>query len=130
MVADALSRKTIGSLAHIALARRLLVEEIRKLEFESVHFELRRSRLLLAYVRAKSSLIKHIKTAQYDDLRLCKLMKNVCNGNESEFSLDQGDVLRCGNHLCMLNVGDKRRTILEETHGSRYTIHPSSTKMY
>ena len=43
VVADALSRKSMISLAHIAPARRQLVEEIHKLEFEGVHFELRSS---------------------------------------------------------------------------------------
>ena len=52
VVADALSRKLMGSLVHVALTKRPLVEEIHKLEAECVHFELGGSRLLLAHVPA------------------------------------------------------------------------------
>ena len=58
VVANALSRKSMGSLVHIAPAKRPLVEEIHKLESEGVHFELGSSRLLLAHMQAQSSLIK------------------------------------------------------------------------
>ena len=51
VVANALSRKFMGSLAYIALMRRPLVGEIHKLEAEGVHFELGGPRLLLAHVR-------------------------------------------------------------------------------
>ena len=58
VVVDALSRKSMGSLEHIAPVRRPLVEEIHKLESKAMHFELGSSALLLAYVRAQSSLIE------------------------------------------------------------------------
>ena len=32
--------------------------------------------------------------------------------------------------LCVPNVDDLGKRILEEAHGSRCSIHPSSTKMY
>ena len=32
--------------------------------------------------------------------------------------------------LCVPNVGDLRQHILAEAHNSRYSIHPSYTKMY
>ena len=57
-------------------------------------------------------------------------MEDVCNGKELEFSFDQVGVLRCGNCLCVPDMGDLRRTFLAEAHNSRYTVHPSSTKMY
>lgn len=31
---------------------------------------------------------------------------------------------------CVPDVDDLRRQILEEAHGSRYSIHPGATKMY
>ena len=50
VVVDALSRKSMGNLAHIAPVRRPLVEEIHKLEAKGVHFELGGSGLFLAYI--------------------------------------------------------------------------------
>ena len=57
-------------------------------------------------------------------------MEELCNGKELEFSFDQASMLRCGNHLCMLDVGDLRKTNLKEAHSLGYTIHPGFTKMY
>ena len=130
VVADVLSRKSMGSLAHIAPVRRPLVGEIHKLEAEGVHFKLGGPGLLLAHVRAQSSLIEQIKAVQYEDPKLYKLMEDIRNGKESEFSLDQAGVLKCGNRLCVPNVGNLKRTLLEEAHSSGYTIHHGSNKMY
>ena len=48
--------------------------------------------------------------------------------NES-FSFEGDGVLRYQGILCVPNVDVLRDRILEEAHGSRYSIHPSSTKM-
>ena len=39
-------------------------------------------------------------------------------------------VLRYQGRLCVPKVDGLRDQILEEDHGSRYSIHPGSTKMY
>ena len=38
--------------------------------------------------------------------------------------------MRYQGRLCVPNVDDLRNRILEEAHGSCYSIHPGSTKMY
>lgn len=58
VVVDRLCKKSMGSLAYIAHGRRPLVEEIHWLEAEVVQFKLGRSRVFLACMRAKSSLIE------------------------------------------------------------------------
>ena len=49
--------------------------------------------------------------------------------NES-FPLGRDGVLRYQNRLCVPNIDDLRANIIVEDHGSRYSIHPRSTKMY
>ena len=39
-------------------------------------------------------------------------------------------MLKYQGRLCVLDVDGLRDRILEEAHGSRYSIHPGSTKMY
>lgn len=56
------------------------------------------------------------------DLVLSKL-------NES-FSLGEDGILRYKNRLCVPNVNNLRSNILAQDHGSRYVIHPGSTKIY
>ena len=77
VVADTLSRKSTGILTYITPSKRLLIEEIHKLETKGVQFELSKSRVLLACRRARSSLTKKIREAQCKDPRLKKLMEDV-----------------------------------------------------
>ena len=35
-----------------------------------------------------------------------------------------------GQRLCVPDVGDVRKEIMEEAHSSAYAMHPESTKMY
>ena len=49
--------------------------------------------------------------------------------NES-FALGADDILRYQDRLCVPDVDDLRTRIIAEAHGSRYSVHPGSTKMY
>ena len=42
----------------------------------------------------------------------------------------EDDVLRYEGRLCIPNVDDLRNQIREKAHGSHFSIHPRSTKMY
>ncbi|XP_072054863.1 uncharacterized protein [Arachis hypogaea] len=121
VVADVLSRKFMGSLAHITLVRRPIVKEVHQLEASGFQFDLGESRVILAHVWAQSSLIEQIKAAQRDDPKLRKLIEDVRNGRNSDFSLDQ-DVLRYGQRLCVPDNHDLKKAILEEAHNSKYTV--------
>lgn len=48
----------------------------------------------------------------------------------SHFPNGGDGVLKYQNRLCMPDVVYLRRRVLEEAHGSRYSILPHSTKMY
>ncbi|XP_069149523.1 uncharacterized protein [Solanum lycopersicum] len=49
--------------------------------------------------------------------------------NES-FALGDDDIHRYQNRQCVPNVDDLQTRIIAEAHGSKYSIHPGSTKMY
>ncbi|XP_075076496.1 uncharacterized protein LOC142163142 [Nicotiana tabacum] len=129
-VADVLSRKSIGSLAHIASAKRLLAKDIQKLEDTGIRFSIRNSEALLACAQAKSSLVEHIKATQYEDKRLCKYKDEVLASKRKDMIVESDGVLRMGDKLCVVDVDGLRHDILEEAHNSKYTIHHGSTKMY
>lgn len=63
-----LSRKSMGSLAHIAEVRIPLIKELHKLEEGGIWFELIKSVLLLAHAQARSSLMEKVKETQGDNL--------------------------------------------------------------
>ena len=44
--------------------------------------------------------------------------------------IDSEGTLRLGTRLCVPDVDELRKEIMEEAHFSSYSIHPGSTKMY
>ena len=46
------------------------------------------------------------------------------------FSITQDGVLTMRGKVCVPNVEDLRKLIMEETHCLAYVMHPGSTKMY
>ncbi|RVX04475.1 Transposon Ty3-G Gag-Pol polyprotein [Vitis vinifera] len=102
VVADALSRKSVGSLAAIRGCQRQLLEELRSLQ---VHFRVMGLGALVANFRVQPDLVGRIKTLQKNDSQLVQVMEEVKRGN-------------------------LRRKLLEEAHCSKFAIHPGGTKMY
>ncbi|WRX30995.1 hypothetical protein QQP08_023482 [Theobroma cacao] len=64
VVEDALSRKSMGSLAHISTDRRSLIREMHSLGDMGVHLEVLKANALLAHFRVKPILMDQIKEAQ------------------------------------------------------------------
>ena len=54
----------------------------------------------------------------------------VLRGEAKEAKIDEEGVLRIKGRACVPRVDDLINTILTEAHSSRYSIHPSATKMY
>ncbi|RVW40482.1 Transposon Ty3-G Gag-Pol polyprotein [Vitis vinifera] len=105
VVADALSRKSVGSLAAIRGA-------------------------LVANFRVQPDLVGRIKTLQKNDSQLVQVMEEVKRGSKPDFVLSDDEILRFGTRLCVPNDEDLKRELLEEAHCSKFAIHPGGTKMY
>ncbi|RVW68715.1 Transposon Tf2-2 polyprotein [Vitis vinifera] len=127
VVADALSRKSVGSLAAIRVCQRQLLEELRSLQ---VHFRVMGLGALVANFRVQPDLVGRIKTLQKNDSRLVQVMEEVKRGSKPDFVLSDDEILRFGTRLCVPNDEDLRRELLEEAHCSKFAIHPGGTKMY
>ncbi|XP_073225678.1 uncharacterized protein [Cicer arietinum] len=63
VVADALSRKSMGSLAHIAEVKRPIVKEFQEVVESGIQLELGHSRLLLAHIQIRPTIVDDIKEA-------------------------------------------------------------------
>ena len=59
-----------------------------------------------------------------------ELMDSVLVKMNESFSLGDDGILRYLDRLCVPDVDYLRSRIIEEAHGSRYSIHPGSTKMH
>ncbi|XP_070005375.1 uncharacterized protein [Nicotiana sylvestris] len=130
VVADALSRKSMGSLARFTAEERPMVMDIQALANRGVRIDHTLSGRLLAGLVAQSSLVGQVKALQFEDSHLAKLRDRVQNEDVKLFAIDSEGVLRRHGRLCILMVGDVKQLILEEAHNSRYSIHPGATKMY
>ena len=130
MVANALSRKSSGSLAHISFEKRPLIQELHQLVDQGLMMKINRSGGLLAQFRVRSVLRDRIKAAQSRDPILVKLEENVRARKFTDFTFDDEGVLWISERLCVLNVDNLREEILEEAHFVAYSIHPGATKMY
>ena len=130
VVADALSRKSSGSLTHISAEKRQLIRGLYELHDKGLRLEVLESRALLAHFRVKSVLMDIIKTAQCRDPQLMKIMDEVQQGQVDDFVIGDDGTLRLGTRLCVPDVDGLRKEIMEEAHHIAYSIHPGSTKMY
>ena len=65
------------------------------------------------------------------DDELVKEVHKIMNGDIGEnFQITQDGLFTMKGKVCVPNIDDLRRTIMEETYCSTYSMHPSSTKMY
>ncbi|XP_070032617.1 uncharacterized protein [Nicotiana tomentosiformis] len=102
VVADALIRRSMGSLARLSVVKRPIVKKAQQIASRWVRL----------------------------DENLLKLKEGILSGKIKNFSLDENSVMRLNGRLCVPNVDDLRRAIMVEAHNSKYSIYPGSTKMY
>ena len=60
VVADALSRKSLGSLAHIQVERRPIVQELQQVENDGIQLQIAEPGMFLAHVEVKFPLVDQI----------------------------------------------------------------------
>ena len=65
------------------------------------------------------------------DDKLVKEAQKIMNGKIREnFMITRDGVMVMKGRMCVPNVDDLRKNIMEETHCSAYAMHPGSTKIY
>ena len=74
--------------------------------------------------------LDRVKAAQGRDPQLQKIRVEVQQGQSQDFVIDSEGTLRLGTRLCVPDVDELRKEIMEGAHFSAYSIHPGSTKMY
>ena len=61
---------------------------------------------------------------------MIKLKREAESRQLKGFSVRADGTLMMGHRLCVPNVGELKKEIMEEAHSSTYVMHPGSTKMY
>ena len=96
VVADALSRKSTGSLAYMKTIQLSLMVELREL---GVEFRMHASGALFASFQLRSILIDCILRAQLEDPYLMSMKKKVEEGEQSDFAIRDDGALVIGYRL-------------------------------
>ncbi|XP_071933110.1 uncharacterized protein [Coffea arabica] len=123
VVADALSRK--AQIAGLMVKEWDMLEEI-----SNWNPRLEKLKILFGNLSLKSPLLEHIKEAQESDPVIQKNLEKVQKGEILDFKLGSEGVLRFRDRIVIPADEEIRKEILEESHRSKYTIHPGVTKMY
>ena len=122
-VADALSRKSNGTLAKLQELPKELVREI-------MDFELAMVCGRLGSLQIRPLILDEIKEAQFKDEFLIDVRERMKNKPQTDFAEDQDGTLQFKGRLCVPDVRDLREQLLEEGHQTPYSVHPGVTKMY
>ncbi|XP_070032748.1 uncharacterized protein [Nicotiana tomentosiformis] len=106
VVADALTRRSMGILIRLFVVERPIGKESQKIARQGVHFDEKYDGRLIASMGTKSTLVEQVKAKQFVDPSLLKLKEGVLSGKIKNFALDENGVMRLDGRLCMTNVED------------------------
>ena len=126
VVADALSRKAGSSMAHLRVNYMGNLLTLRGL---NVELQMGNEGALIATLRVRPVLRQRIQESQSTDPQLKKITEKIGQGVDTSFSIQDG-ILMCGTRICVPDVNDLRKEILDEAHNASYAMHPGTTKMY
>ena len=128
MVADGLSQKSSMTLAHIRTTYVLLLLDIKTM---GIDLDYDGYGALVASFMVRSTLVDQIRGKPMYNDELIKEMNKIMNGDIGEnFQITQDGVLTMKGRVCVLDVEDLRRSIMEKAHCSAYAMYPGITKMY
>jgi hypothetical protein len=126
VVVDALSRKVHCNRLELEPVSFPLCEEMRRLNLEVVE------QGNLYALAAESNLYDRIVTAKRNDEDLQIIKQKLAEGdpNYTCFQKDHKDVIWFGKRLVVPVDPEIRKTIFDEAHMSKFSIHPGSNKMF
>ncbi|WMV46128.1 hypothetical protein MTR67_039513 [Solanum verrucosum] len=120
VVADVLSRLSMGSVAHVGEQRKELARDVHRLAPLGVRLMSISDSGVTVQNGAKSSLVVKLKGKQDSDPILLELKGAVHQQRVEIFSQGGDCVLHYHGRLCVPNMGELRQHILVEAHNSRF----------
>ena len=130
VVADGLSRMSMGSTTDAQNEKYELVKDVHRLARLGVRQVDSTNGDVSVNPSSESSLVVEVKQGQHLDFVLKELKDSVLMKMNETFALGRDRILRYQDGLSVTDADDFRTKIVEEDHGSRYSIHLGSTKMH
>ena len=91
---------------------------------------LSRKNVFIANLIITPSLVDKISILQKDDSFVKEKIKRIQKGEVSSFQVDSAGVLRLKGRICVPDILELKREVLDECHNSKISIHPGVSKMY
>lgn len=126
MVADALSRKSL----HMSMPMVQELELIERFRDMSLLCKDTPKSVKLGMLKLVSVILDEIREGQKYDVKLVDRLTLINQGQGGDFRIDENGVMSFGDRVCISNVAELKKSMLEEGHHSRLSIHPRATKMY
>ena len=126
VVADALSRKSIGNVSSLTVQPHIASD----LERMGITLCYRGANELLASLTVEPTLVSRIKEAQQEDGELWAILQKAKDDSQSNFRVDDKGIIWFSNRLCVPDNPELKEAVMSEAHNSLFSIHPGSTKMY
>ncbi|XP_050885357.1 uncharacterized protein LOC127090466 [Lathyrus oleraceus] len=104
-----------------------LIEQFRDM---SLVCEVTSNSVRLGMLKLSSGFLDDIIKGHKLDINLVDRLSSFGQEEDEDFRVDENDVLKFQNKLCVPDVPELKRMILEESHRSNLSIHPRATKMY
>jgi hypothetical protein len=104
-----------------------LLEQFRDL---SLVCEETSSGVKLGMLKLTSGILDEIREGHKSDLGLVDRLTLINQGKGGDFRIDENGIMRCRDRVCVPDVMDLKKRILDEGHRSGLSIHPGATKMY
>ena len=128
IVMNALSQKSSETLAHIRTTYVPLLLDMKTL---GISLDYDSYGALLASFVVRPTLIDQIRGKQMQDNDLVREVQKIMNEEIREnFRITQDEVLTLRGRVCVPDVNDWKKLIMEEAHCFSYAMHRGSTKMY
>jgi hypothetical protein len=124
VVEDALSRKASCHCLTIRTPDITLCQEMEKLNMGMIQHR------TLTQIKLESVILQRIIDAQRTDKGMKHIHEKIEAGKANCFRKDDQGIIWFNDRIVVPKDAEVRQQILDETHLSRYSIHPGSTKMY
>lgn len=84
----------------------------------------------LGMLKLTCGILEEIREGQRSDLILIYRLTLINQGNKGDFRVEENGVMRFRDRVCVPDVPELKKSILEDGHRSGLSIHPGATKMY
>lgn len=84
----------------------------------------------LGMLKQTSGILEEIREGQKIDLELVDCIVLINQGKGNDFRIDENGVMCFRDRVCVCDVLELKKSILDKVRRSGMSIHPSATKMY